>query len=229
MAGGGPERVARQHQAGKLTARERIDLLVRSRQLRRDRQAGHPPLDRLRHGRATRSPATAWSPATARRTAGRCSCSRRTSPCSAARCPRPTPSKICKIMDLATEGGRARRWPERLGGRAHPGRRGVAGGLCGDLPAQHHGVGRRAAALGGAWGRARAARSTRPPSPTSSSWSSRPATCSSPAPTSSSAVTHEEVTKEELGGAAHARGALRRRAPRVRRRARVPGRRCASC
>ena len=42
-------------------------------------------------------------------------------------------------------------------------------------------------------------------------------------------VTHEEVTQGRARRRAHARGALGRRAPRLRRRAGVPGRRCASC
>ena len=64
--GGGAERIAKQHEAGKLTARERIDLLLDPGSLHRAGQVRHPPLHRLRHGRARRSPATASSPATAR-------------------------------------------------------------------------------------------------------------------------------------------------------------------
>ena len=94
--GGGQERIDKQHEAGKLTARERIDAAARRRQLRRARQVRHPPLRRLRHGGARRSSATAWSPATAPSTAGRSSCSRRTSPCSAARCPAPTPRRSAR-------------------------------------------------------------------------------------------------------------------------------------
>ena len=82
-----------------------------------------------------------------RRRPARSSSSRRTSPCSAARCPGPTPQKICKVMDLAHEGGRADRRPQRLGRRAHPGRRGVARRLRRHLPAQHARLGRRAADL----------------------------------------------------------------------------------
>ena len=58
--------------------------------------AGHPPLPRLRHGASSRSPATAWSPATARSTAAWSTSSPRTSPSSAARCPRPTPRRSAR-------------------------------------------------------------------------------------------------------------------------------------
>ena len=50
-------------------------------------------------------------------------------------------------MDLAVRHGRAGRRPERLGRRAHPGRRDVARRLRRHLPAQHAGLGRRAADL----------------------------------------------------------------------------------
>ena len=43
------------------------------------------------------------------------------------------------------EGRRAGDRPQRLGRRAHPGRRGVAGRLCRDVPAQRAGLGRGAA------------------------------------------------------------------------------------
>jgi acetyl-CoA carboxylase carboxyltransferase component len=42
--GGGKERIDKQHAAGKLTARERVDLPARSRKLRRNRPLRHPPL-----------------------------------------------------------------------------------------------------------------------------------------------------------------------------------------
>ena len=49
--------------------------------------------------------ATASSPGTAASTAGRSTRSRRTSPCSAGRCRRPTPRRSCKVMDLAVKMG----------------------------------------------------------------------------------------------------------------------------
>ena len=42
--GGGEEKIALQHERGKLTARERIDLLVDPGNLRRARHPGGPPL-----------------------------------------------------------------------------------------------------------------------------------------------------------------------------------------
>ena len=51
------------------------------------------------------SPATASSPAAAPSTGGWCSCSARTSPCSAARCPNATPRRSAKIMDMAMKVG----------------------------------------------------------------------------------------------------------------------------
>ena len=49
--GGGAERREKQHEAGKLTARERVELLGDPGLLRRDRPLRRPPLHRLRHGR----------------------------------------------------------------------------------------------------------------------------------------------------------------------------------
>ncbi len=65
------------------------------------------------------------------------------------------------------------------------------------------------------WARAPAAPSTRRRSPTSSSWSSSTSYMFITGPDVIKTVTHEEVTKEDLGGAARAqrqerRGALRR-------------------
>ena len=78
---------------------------VRPRHVRGTRQARHASLPRLRHGRRRSCRATASSPATAASTAGRSTPSRRTSPCSAARCRRPTPRRSCKVMDLAMKMG----------------------------------------------------------------------------------------------------------------------------
>ena len=100
-AGGGKARVEAQHKRGKLTARERIELLLdkgsfeefdmfvehRSSEFGMEehenprRRRGH----RLGHGQRPH----------------RVSSSPRTSPCSAARCRRPTPQKIIKIQDMA--------------------------------------------------------------------------------------------------------------------------------
>ena len=57
--GGGADRIAQQHKKGKLTARERLDLLLDPGQLRRARPVRHPPRHRLRPRRAVVSWATA--------------------------------------------------------------------------------------------------------------------------------------------------------------------------
>ena len=102
---GGAERVLRQHKAGKLTARERIDLLLDPGSfVEIDKFVTHRSTDfgmaeqqdpRRRRGHRLRHASTA-APS---------SCSRRTSPCSAARCPRRYAEKICKVMDLAMKVG----------------------------------------------------------------------------------------------------------------------------
>ena len=99
------------------------------------------------------------------------------------------------------EGRRAGHRPQRLRRRAHPGGRRLARRLRRHLPAQHAGLGRRAADLARSWGPAPAARSTRRRSPTSSSWSSDTSYMFITGPDVIKTVTHEEVTKEELGGA----------------------------
>ena len=144
--GGGDDRLQRQHAAGKLTARERIDLLFDPGTLRRNRQARHPPL-----------PATsAW------RTSG----ARRRRRCRAR--PRRRPPRLRLRAGLhglrrvalgdqrrenlqdhgsGDEDGGADHRAERFGRRAHSGRRGVARRLRRHLSAQHAGLGRRAADL----------------------------------------------------------------------------------
>ena len=120
---------------------------LRSRHLRRSRQARHPPLPRLRHGRADR-------PRRRRR--------RRRGP------GRGPPglrlrAGLHRLRRVAVgdqrrqdrqdhgsgdEDGRAGRRPERLGRRAHPGRRALARRLRRHLPAQHARLGRHPADLG---------------------------------------------------------------------------------
>ena len=55
--------------------------------------------------------------------------------------------KVCKVMDMAVKYGCPADRDQRLGRRAHPGRRRVARGLRGDLLAERAGVRRRAADL----------------------------------------------------------------------------------
>ena len=110
------------------------------------------------------------------------------------------------------EGGRAGRRPERLGRRAHPGGRGVAGRLRRDLPAQHRASGvvpQLSAVLGPCAGGAVY-------SPAITDFIFMVESTSHmfiTGPDVIKAVTHEEVTKEELGGAAHPRQPLGRRPP----------------
>ena len=149
LLGGGPAAIERQHERGKLTARERIDLLVdpgtfeeldafkihRCRDFGMERE--DRPGRRRRHGlRPHRRP---------RRSAS----SRRTSPSSAARLSGAHAEKICKLMDLAMKIGVPGHRPQRLGRRAHPGGRRLARRLRRHLPAQHAGLRRRPADLGG--------------------------------------------------------------------------------
>ena len=148
-AGGGPERVERQHQAGKLTARERIALLCDPGSFTEiDKFVTHRCTDfgmaeqkipgdgvvtgyGLVNGRQTfvfAQDFTVFGGSLSEAYAG----------------------KICKVMDLALRGGRAGGRAQRLGRGPHPGGGGLAGRLRGDLPAQHARLGRGAAAVGGA-------------------------------------------------------------------------------
>ena len=166
---GGEARIEKQHEAGKLTARERIDLAARPGQLRRARHASSP----------TAAPTSAWQEqkvlgdgvVTGLRhssTAARCSSSRRTSPSSAARSRGAYAQKICKVMDLAMKvgapviglndsgGARIQEGVESLAGYADIFLRNTLASAASS---------RRSAR---SWARARAAPCTRPPSPTSS-------------------------------------------------------------
>ncbi len=100
-AGGGERRVAAQHAKGKLTARERIELLLDPGSFEEyDTFVEHRSTDFGMERRGSR--ATASSPAGARSTAAPSWSSPRISPCSAARCPRPTPprSSRCRISRM---------------------------------------------------------------------------------------------------------------------------------
>ena len=166
--GGGEERIDKQHEAGKLTARERIDAAARPGHASSSSTSSSPTAAPTSAWRSRRSSATASSPATASSTAARSSSSRRTSPCSAARSRARTPQKICKVMDLAMKIGAPVDRPQRLGRRAHPGGRRVARRLRRHLPAQHARVAASSRRSARSWARAPAAPSTRRRSPTSS-------------------------------------------------------------
>jgi starch synthase len=133
---------------GKLTARERVDLLLDRRLLRRDRCAGHPPLPptsawhdqedpgRRRGHRLRHTSTAAWSTS-----------SPRTSRSSAAASRGPTPEDL-QDHGPRHEERRAGHRPQRLRRRAHPGGRGLARWLRRHLPAQHAGLRRRPPDLG---------------------------------------------------------------------------------
>ena len=83
--GGGEERIDAQHAKGKLTARERLEVLLDEGSFEEfDMFVAHRSTD-FGMARERASPATAWSPAGARSTAGRSMSSARTSRSSAAR------------------------------------------------------------------------------------------------------------------------------------------------
>ena len=86
--GGGERRIKAQHERGKLTARERIELLLDPGLVRRDGHVRRASLRRFRHGRAAGAGRRRGDRPRHRSTAGWSSSSARTSPCSAARCPR---------------------------------------------------------------------------------------------------------------------------------------------
>ena len=92
--------------------------------------------------------------------------------------------KICKVMDLALKLRLPADRDQRLGRRAHPGRRRLARRLRGDLLAQRPGLGRDPADQpdhGAVRGRCRLLAGD---DRLRRSWSRRPRTCSSPAPRS---------------------------------------------
>ena len=126
--GGGEKRIERQHAKGKLTARERID--ERARVLldedsfeewtdmfveHRCHDFGMDPAAHPRRRRGDRP--------RARSTAGWCSCSARTSRCSAARCPEGARGEDRQGHGQGDGGRRAGDRAERFRRRAHPGRR----------------------------------------------------------------------------------------------------------
>ena len=106
LKGGGDERIAKQHEAGKLTARERIELLLDPGIVRRARQVRHPPLHRLRHGASSKilgdGVVTGYGTVDGRQVfVVRAGLHRLRRLALAA----PTPQKICKVMDLAMRVG----------------------------------------------------------------------------------------------------------------------------
>ena len=99
--GGGQKRIDAQHAKGKLTARERIELLLDTELVRRMGHVQGSPLHRLRHGQPDRCPATAWSPATAPSTAGMVFVFSQDFTVFGGSLSEAHAEKICKIMDQA--------------------------------------------------------------------------------------------------------------------------------
>jgi propionyl-CoA carboxylase beta chain len=102
--GGGQKRIDSQHAKGKLTARERIDVLLDEGSFEEyDMFVTHRCVD---FGMEKSKPrAMASSPAGARSTGGWSTSSARTSRSSAGRCQETHAAKICKIMDMAMQNG----------------------------------------------------------------------------------------------------------------------------
>ncbi len=107
LRGGGEARIQRQHKVGKLTARERIDLLVDPGSfVEIDKFVTHRCVDFRRCREQKRSSATAWSPGYGSgRVADRSSCSRKTATVFGGSLSESYATKICKVMDLAMKVG----------------------------------------------------------------------------------------------------------------------------
>ena len=163
----GAERRERQHAEGKLTARERVELLLDDGSFEElDKLVEHRCLDfgmaeqkvpgrrrRLRLRPHRRPPRLRLRPGLHRL--------------------RRQPVRDERREDLQGHGprhedGRAGHRPQRLRRRAHPGRRRLARRLRRHLPAQHPGLRASSRRSPPSWAPARAAPSTPPPSPTSS-------------------------------------------------------------
>ena len=171
-AGGGEAAVERQHKRGKLTARERVDLLVDPGTfVEIDKPFVTPscsefgmedqkqlPGRRCRHRTRLAS------------TAGRSSLFAQDFTVFGGSLSGANAEKICKIMDMAMKVGAPIDRTERRRRRAHPRRRRLARRVRRYLPAQHPRSRASCRRSRRSWGHARAARSTPPPSPTSSSW-----------------------------------------------------------
>ena len=162
LLGGGTDRIERQHAAGKLTARERLDLLLDPGSFveldafvtNRHANGGVDPRRWRRHrARPDRRPTRVRLQPGLHRLRG-------------------IVVRGVRRQDLQGHGSRdegrcADRRPQRLGRCPDPGRRRVARRLCRHLPAQRARVRCRAADLASSWDRVPAARCTHRRSPTS--------------------------------------------------------------
>ena len=165
--GGGAERRERQHREGKLTARERVELLLDEGTFEElDKLVEHRCLD---FGMAEQKIPGDGVVSGYGKVDGRLvyvfaqdftvfggSLSETNA------------QKICKVMDLAMKMGAPIVGLNDSGRRAHPGGRGLAGRLRRHLPAQHPRLRASCRRSPPSWAPARAAPSTAPPSPTSS-------------------------------------------------------------
>ena len=127
------------------------------------------------------------------------------------------------------QGRRAGHRPQRLGRRAHPGGRRVARGLRRHLPRATRWPAASCRRSAPSWARARAAPCTRPAITDFILMVEGTSYMFITGPDVIKAVTHEEVTKEDLGGAHDARVARAASATSRRPTTRRASRRCASC
>ncbi len=144
---GGAERIARQHKAGKKTARERIELLVDKGSFNEmDRLVVHQSVDFGMEDQHIPGDGVVTGSGAHPRAAG----VRVRAGLHGLRRLAVGGLRAEDLQDHGPghEGGRAHHRPQRLGRRAHPGGRGLAGRLRRHLPAQHPGLGRGAADLG---------------------------------------------------------------------------------
>ena len=145
-AGGGEERRERQHREGKLTARERVELLLD--------EGTFEELDKLVEHRChdfgmaeQKVPGDGVVSGYGRIDGRLVYVFAQDFTVFGGTLSETNARKICKVMDLAMKIGAPGDRPQRLGRRAHPGGRRVARRLRRHLPAQHARLGRRAADL----------------------------------------------------------------------------------
>ena len=220
-AAAAPSGSTRQHRAGKLTARERSTLLCDPGTLHRDRQVRHPPLAPTSAWPSRRSRATAWSPATALVHGRQIFVFAQDFTVFGGSLSEAYAGKICKIMDLATTvgapvvglndsgGARIQEGVASLGGYAEIFLRNtLASGVVPQLSAV------MGPCAGGAVYSPAITDFIFMVESTSHMFITGPDVIKT--------VTHEEVSKEELGGAPTHAAPLGRGPPALRRRARLP-------
>ncbi len=136
--GGGQKRIDAQHARGKLTARERIELLLDKSSFEEFDMFVEHRCDRFRHGEAEDPRRRRRHRLGHHQRPHRLSCSPRTSPCSAARCQRGPRPEDHQGAGHGAEGARAGHRPVRRRRRAHPGGRRRARRLWRGVQAQRH-------------------------------------------------------------------------------------------